>query len=258
MDDLDADGASDLVLWQHSGAQTFVIWGPLQRDDNVADAEPILAGFPAYHYFYNHVDWNDDGYLDRLVDGEVHLGPLHHRDIDEPPDIRILTPRTREDGPEHYWFQPDDQGYRVSDLDRDGTPDVWMWDGGGERALAVNLPEPGTHDIEDLIAVDLYTGPDTSLFDLPRTGDFNGDGLADVAARTGGDTSYLTLWSGPLSTTLVIDEASRVMMEKEIRMKIGLLHAPGDLNLDGRDDLAVLGMGADGEYHTLWLGCSSW
>ncbi|MEV0589606.1 VCBS repeat-containing protein [Nonomuraea sp. NPDC050310] len=121
------------------------------------------------------------------------------------------------------------------DLNRDGHADLaatfndqlWLWNGDGQGSFGAAFSLPGTG---------------WAPYTRPVGGDFNGDGIGDFA---GIKDDKLTFWYGNGSNSIA---SVNPLPGTGWNKYAATLIAPGDLNRDGRDDLA----GVYNDKITLW------
>lgn len=139
-----------------------------------------------------------------------------------------------------------------SDLTGDGAPDVVFSESSyGSSSVALTrlriftATTVGTHGAEEASAtIEVSTSPYIQAFD--SHGDFDGDGIADVAMGTytsGSTTGSVYVFSGPLSGSLPYTDADAEFDnagdESAFTATAFDVAATGDLDGNGLDDLAV-------------------
>jgi hypothetical protein len=132
-----------------------------------------------------------------------------------------------------------------ADLDDDGFTDL----------VVGNSDGPDTHSVILWGGASGLSGASAVPGSLAATGDFDGDGAADVALLDTGTLSgddplgtTATVWKGPVSRAGRPASSYTFGTQEQTYDMRGL--AAGDLNGDGRDDLAVLEYTGDGGYAT--------
>ncbi len=261
--DVNGDGYGDLIIasdndeepWRNA---TYLIHGPFCGEATVGDPAEGVANWrqQAAQATSTVGDVNNDGYDDVRTFAAVHFGPLSGEG-DGSNEWGLFSW-----GPTHGSFKMT----VVGDLNGDGIDDLavgedaapWTWDpvteswelGPGRVAIFWGPAQPGGVSTEDADAF-LTVDPTwlSQRFGAEFTpGDFDGDGLTDLAisSRTPTFTTYIAY--GPFTDgvrNLDQDpEASRIG-----GAAWGLVAS--DLDGDGADELLVSGLSVPGDY---WVG----
>jgi hypothetical protein len=259
--DLNGDGFDDIILASDiagggSRGQVFIFNGPLAGTRTAASADATITGSFANESFGASVasagDVNGDGINDVIVGaprfpldgagtGRAYLffGPIAGSLIATQANAIIFGEAIN-----------DNFGTAVAgahDVNGDGKSDVivgadQLFGTGPGKAYVFYGPLSG--DIQAANAGAILTGEvDRDLFGTSVTsiGDFNGDGLSDVAVgapENGGRSGRAYTFFGPLTGTISASNAD-FLISGSSQDQLGMSVAGGDLNGDGVTDLIV-------------------
>lgn len=257
--DLDGDGAAEVVSSTEGRSRTmFVHWGPRERsrllDPAAWRTEPIPATQDKARWMFS-VPVNLDGRhgLDLVAasksrqPGDGVIGWL-----EAPADPRRLDAWTWRPLRTAGWVM----GVEAADMDGDGDPDIVVSERfNGARGGCFWLENPGAGAgpgapwREHPIGV---TGEDALFFCLT---DLDGDGLRDVCVGTQGAEGKPD--AGALHFLRRLDGTGRHWAARRIELPAGAAQfkavSAGDIDLDGRVDLAVSFAEAKKKPGLLWL-----
>jgi hypothetical protein len=257
--DSNGDGVGDLAIGSY-GNYAALFTGPIETTSVEAGGETaLITGAAANDEFGDALseigDQDGDGFDDLLVaaqwypDGAANgrsyvlLGPISGTDSVESMASATITGNA------------DDQlGFAPSsgDVDGDGVPDVllgarYMYEYRGAAFLFYGPITSG--DLGELDAGATWTGNEVGDgvgIELAANGDLDGDGVDEVVlGAPGWDDPYENgaawIYYGPVTGDYAIDEADVQVSGADDESYLGPIAIGGDLDADGRDDLAVGG-----------------
>lgn len=214
--DLDRDGRMDLVVANHETSYLTVIFGGPEGLTSEGTERLSIDVSPHPHAVALE-DVDGDGFLDILVDD---------RDRE-----RFRVYRGHGDGS----FEPGEpipvggdpyRGMTLADINRDGHPDLLT---PNPRTVAIQLGD-GTGGFSPAPELESAAVPPFST----SVGDFNGDGLVDVAAGSGEGGGGLMIWFGRGDGSFEPDpDAPYVIADGPTSL------SASDVNGDGTDDVLV-------------------
>ena len=261
--DLTGDGAVDLVTSAYgsdagafNGGDVYVIAGPLSSgaEQSMSDSAVSVQGGASIGLgrSIGVGDWNSDGTEDLaigalygpdgtgsvyLIDGPISAGPAAD------------SSRLRLDGITTYDYFGADGLSDHDDLDGDGAPDLVVGalgvdtNGSGSGAAYVfqgPLSASGSASSADATIYGEAEGDYLGL-SLDSSGDLDGDGIADLAVSAySTERGDVYVFLGGVAGTLVGSDADATLTGPSSDSAFGYaLRNVGDMDHDGRDDLAV-------------------
>lgn len=261
--DMNGDGIGDFAVGS-AGTSAWVVYG---RSDGfpanltlstlaAADGFRIDSGGPAH--VAKAGDLNGDGLADLMVGSGTtnavhvvygkqggHAGPLALATLGAADGVRINGPGGSTVGGVGSFGT-------AGDVNGDGLDDVIV---GGVNAQGAYLlygraggfggpVSLGTLSLIEGVRLDLPDGPGTRA--VTAAGDFNGDGIGDVAIGTtgNGDTVYLVYgraggFLAPLTLATMTSSQGLIITHGPATETIGGALAAADVNGDGRQDLVI-------------------
>lgn len=256
--DLDGDGLLDLIVSSHDGNVVGVLW----QDDLLGFGAAVdvigtttTLGRPTRPCV---ADLNDDGFLDLVLGNRGDFGSGGAI-----PSVPIFFQRP---GPSTFLPLPDlrlgsgnqtpqPASLAVADVDADGALDIVSgnWGAPGMSDLSLFLQQHGTQF--DSAPFELDDLEDLSRPQLLELGDIDADGLPElVSANRCSHTTTLWKQALPGSFVPVADTVLQSLKDpagtncysgNDPDARGPFQAVPGDLNNDGRIDVAVVNQGAD-------------
>ncbi|TDV48839.1 FG-GAP repeat domain-containing protein [Actinophytocola oryzae] len=225
--DFDADGVGDIFS---SATGTLTVWNG-RGANNFAAADAVGPGWSAFSRPVAG-DFDDDGISDlAAVEGGSTLTIWNGRGGNRFSAAVAVGPG---------WGDYDSTLFALGDVNGDGHADIgsvkegtgtlYVWNGRGNNKFAA------------AVAV----GNGWGAYSRPVSGDFDGDGISDLAAVEGGST--LTIWNGRGSNNF----AAGVAVGPGWGDYDSALMSLGDVNGDGHDDIASVKEGTGTLY--VWNG----
>lgn len=221
--DFNGDGRSD-VLWLLEDNIAVSNWLATPSGGftvNDANAFNWLTAWDTYDFQVTG-DFNGDGRADLLWLVDATWAPWHMIWLSD------ANGGTAIGGPS-VWFEVTDPSWRIAgsgDFNGDGIDDLlWRnvdgtisnWLGSASGAFTINDANAMTYVPNN--------------WHILGTGDFNGDGNADILWQS--DDGYISNWLGTDSGGFVINDANALT-----KMRVGVA-AIGDFNGDQRDDIVI-------------------
>ena len=272
--DLDGDGYDDLVLAEPGVDKVWVLYGPLKGDTLdllwLSGRYTLIYGpsDDSVGYSFTAGDFDGDGWLDLAVARDrrgpyavyIIFGPMGERrevDLSHPHDQRVVDFRN------FPWSSDAGHVLAAGDLNGDGYDDLVI---GAPRASVNYFTNNGEIFIawgrerwDSTIIVDAwhgvspaFGGDDSQLLGSGlAVGDFNGDGMEDLAigwpgyslVPNAGGVLVLpgadTQWFDTLNLLWEWWPGSKLLVGDQAYAQFGKTLAAGDFNGDGYDDLAV-------------------
>jgi hypothetical protein len=213
--DFNVDGVGDIFS---SATGTLTVWNG-RGSNNFASAHAVGSGWAAFSRPIAG-DFNGDGISDlaAIKDGNT-LHIWNGRGANNFGSAQLVGPG---------WEPYDSTLVSLGDVNRDGRSDIgavhegtgilYVWNGRGSNNFGS--------------AVDIGGG--WGAFSRPISGDFNGDGIGDLAAVRDGNT--LHIWNGRGANNFTSAEAIGSGWGPFHRTLMSL----GDVNRDGRSDIAAV------------------
>ncbi|MFZ5479414.1 MAG: FG-GAP repeat domain-containing protein, partial [Myxococcota bacterium] len=265
--DVDGDGLDDLLVGARGsdrsvtdGGAVYLLAGPLDASGDLGDADAIHEGVTLTA---RGADWTltladldgdgvDDVFLADPLSGttggvEVFLDAAYGGDLDlATADVTLLGVDPGERA---------GSALALADFDGDGALDALV---GAELASPGRLATgavyvmaglgTGTSDLSTADATLETTDTGSSIGDVVTAGDYDGDGVADVAVGDwwgGARAGRVYLLHGPFAGALSVASADATLEGETADAAAGWALATGDLDLDGADDLVVAAYGDD-------------
>jgi len=257
--DVNGDGFGDLILAMTNAANplrnaVYLIHGPFCGDASVGDPRVGVVDWRLQQAqaVSSIGDVNNDGYDDVRVYTGIHFGPLSGESQGEA-DWRLDSIGPTQTG--------DFDVLNVGDISGDGHDDIavsedgapWTWDptidqwvlGPGRLLLFWGPLGPGVVDATDADAVLSVTAtdPQQGFGQAFTSGDFNGDGISDLAVSAGPPawTTYIVAGPIPAGVHMVDSDPLVATIEYWAQGLVGR-----DLNSDGASELGIAGLAAGG------------
>ena len=268
--DVDGDGFDDVLVGAEGddGAATdagaaYLLFGPITGDAELTSAGAKLSGESGDSYAGSWVtsggDIDADGTPDLLIgargddEGGVNAGAAYLLMGPVTGDISLRSADCKLVGEDSLdWAGRTVAG--AGDVNGDGLGDLLVGahgddDAGDSAGAAYLVQAPFTGD-RDLSSADAkltgeYSG-DLAGYPVAGVGDTNADGYDDVligafsngTAATDAGAAYLVL--GPITTDSSLASADAILLGEAANDNAGIsLAGPGDVDLDGHDDLLV-------------------
>jgi hypothetical protein len=270
--DANGDGIDDVSFGAPYSVDNgqYIVFGPITADMELASAAD--AWLTDWHaIFCGHGsdlgDLDDDGYEDAVIGAYyynsggnasgtlfVEFGPLDgHVDLEPDADVEIAGAHANA-----YMGRMVHAG---EDVNGDGLGDF------AANAIYDNTGGPsagGVYVVYGPAAIDSLDDADGFLIgngayalagNAFTVGDFDGDGLADVAASDNNDHGAVTITPGPASGEVDLSAAETVIEATSVTQQLGSGLGSGDLDLDGTDEL-LIGAPADASCGEDWCGAA--
>ncbi|MFT5682707.1 MAG: hypothetical protein ACI8RZ_003631 [Myxococcota bacterium] len=266
--DVDGDGTNDVVvsaMWANSyQGGAYIISGPIVQDEPLPDAGYWLSGDSTSYEGARSLgiaEATGDGYADVLMgspdapgyDVVVMFGPITEDTTFSDADLRFVCSAAIECG----------HGSDMADFNGDGIGDAIIGAGeettGGFASGSVYLIygplTGGEYTLQDVADAELFgtaSGVETGR-KISADGDFNGDGIDDLIATAGYDSTAgpyagaVLVVYGPVTGMMSMNDADGTLLGESSYDYAGEATAMGDINGDGLAD-AIVGSFVHADY----------
>lgn len=266
--DVDGDGTNDVVvsaMWANGyKGGAYVVSGPLLEDEPLPEAGYWLSGDSTSYEGARSIGVTEatgDGYADIMMgapdapgyDVVVMFGPVTEDTTFSDADLRFICTAAIECG----------HGSDMADFNGDGVGDAIIGAGeettGGFASGSVYLIygplTGGEYTLQDVVDAELVgtaSGIETGR-KVSADGDFNGDGIDDLIATAGYDSTAapyagaILVVYGPVTGTMSMNDSDGTLLGETSYDYAGEATAMGDVDGDGLAD-AIIGSYAHANY----------
>ena len=205
--DFNGDGRTDVAVNYLNAIRVY-----LGNADKTFSA-PVLSGGDYLPRYFETVDFDGDGKLDLVGGGSGSEGNAV---------TFYKGTGTGAFSPGEIISTNDEVLPLISDFNNDGKPDVLYNHNGGYR---ISINNNGHFGIPTPISVD-------PLVRVEGVGDFNGDGIKDLASTDGTFNPYITIWLGGANLTFTQGQDTQISANERLFIK-----SIADIDNDQKPDL---------------------